>query len=301
MTDADIILRFEIVDGMVPDAEKVAKALLAWIDLMKVAGEVVEPGTHLEVGLAGVEDGSDIFKFILRKSEDHAALLRDGSSDYPLISKAAMALGALIGGTIIGVSITNAITPDPRIPEDQMEVFRQSNRLLEESVELQREQNRYYGILHDEPAINSVQTIRAYDNLVMYSIPKDEFAARSGLWTGSDESEAVELRTETRTAIWDVILIKPVLVPEPRRWGFSRDGIEFSALMSDQNILEAIHNKTLPVQMAEGIKMRLEIKYREEWDGASWRPVLYSHKVSRVLDPLPPSAPIPLFAGTGSP
>jgi hypothetical protein len=300
MAEADVILRFDIVDGKTPDAEKVAKALLAWVDLMKIAGEIVEPGTRMEVGLVGVEDGSDIFKLALRKCEDAAELIRSGASDYPLVSKAAMTLGGLIGGTVLAVTITNALTPDPRIPEDQMEVFRENNRLLEESVELQKQQNRFYGIMHDEPAFKSFEVIRPYDDRVIYAIPREEFAERSGLW-GGDESATDPLRTETRTVIWDVVLIKPVLKPEPRRWGFARDGLEFSALMNDQAFLEAIHDKTLPVRMAEGIKMRLEIKYREEWDGTSWLAVPYSHKVSRVLDPLPPSSPTPLFAGTGAP
>jgi hypothetical protein len=134
----------------------------------------------------------------------------------------------------------------------------------------------------------------------MYSIPKAEFAERSGLWSG-DSDEAPTPATETRTATWDVILIKPVLVPEPRRWGFARDGIEFSALMSDKSFLDAIHNNTLPVRMAEGIRMKLEVKYREHFDGEAWIPVPYSHKVSRVLDPLPPISPTPLFANASAP
>ncbi|WP_390479171.1 hypothetical protein, partial [Altererythrobacter sp. MTPC7] len=124
--------------------------------------------------------------------------------------------------------------------------------------------------------------------------------SRHGLWTG-DAPEEERSVTETRTATWDVILLRPVLVPEPRRWGFMRDGNEFSALMTDREFLQAIHDKTLPVRMAEGIRMKLEVKYREEFDGNAWIPVKSSHRISRVLDPLPPLGPTPLFPNADPP
>lgn len=300
MAEADLVLRFEIEDGQVPNAENIAQALLAWIDLLKVASEVIEPGSRLEVGLTGVEDGSDIFKLALRNLQSFGETLQDGMAEFPIPSKAAMTLGGLIGGTVLATTVANVITPDPRIPDDQMEVFEENNRLLEESIELQKQQMRFYGILQDEPAVKEFEVIRPYDGHVVYRIPRSEFADRSGLWSGDSDIPEIT-KVETRTATWDVILIKPVLVPEPRRWGFVRDGIEFSALMSDRDFLQAIHDKTLPVRMAEGIRMKLEVKYREEFDGNAWIPVAYSHRVSRVLDPLPPLAPTPLFADSSAP
>lgn len=296
MAEADLVLKFEIEDGQTPNAESVANALLAWVGLMKAASAIIAPGTQLEVGLAGVEDGSDIFKLTLDRLEGFAGNLKEGTAEYPLISKAAMTLAGLIGGTLV----VNAITPDPRIPDDQMQNFVEQKQLLEESVELQKQQMRFYGILQDEPAIRQFEVIRPYDSHVVYSIPRSEFAERSGLWGGDIQEDTIPT-IETRTATWDVILIKPVLVPEQRRWGFARDGIEFSALMTDRAFLEAIHDNSLPVRMAEGIRMKLEVKYRVHFDGAAWIPVPYSHRVSRVLDPLPPVSPTPLFANSSTP
>lgn len=300
MDEADLILRFEIEVGKTPDAENVARALLAWIDVLKTAGAIVEPGTDLQVGLVGVEDGSDIFKLSLRKVRKLGQEIKQGAEDFPLVSKAAISLGGLVGSTLVIASITNAVTPDPRIPDDQMAVIERSTELMEESVELQKVQMRYYGILQDEPAIESIDVIRPFDNKIIYTVPRHEFAERSGLWSG-DAEEEIYISAETRTVTWDVVLIRPVLVPEPRRWGFAKDGIEFSALMSDRHFLVALHDKTLQVQMAEGIRMRIEVKYREEHNGEAWIPVPYSHRVTRVLDPLPPAAPAPLFANPGPP
>lgn len=292
----DIVLKFEIADGAVPDAEVVARALLAYVDMLKAANSALAPDSRLEVGLAGVEHGSDVFRLILQRLEGRAETIKAGMDEFPLVSKAALSLAGSIATTLLALGITEMVTPDPRIPADQMAVFEDQRRLLAESVELQREQNRFFGILHEEPAIERIDIMRGFDRAVVYSVPFAEFAPRSGLWTGDDE--VADTRTvQTRTATWDVVLIKPVLVAEPRRWMFVRDGIEFSAKMDDKHFLEAISQQTLAVPLAEGIRMRIEVKYREEFDGTAWLPVKGTHRVSQVLEPLPPPPVSPLFSG----
>jgi hypothetical protein len=295
----DILLKFEIEEGRTPNAEKVAEALLAWIDMLKAAAAAVAPDVSLEVGLVGVEDGSDIFKLVLRPTESALTRLKAGAAQYPLVTKMTIALAGLVATTVIATSITETMTPDPRIPEDQMEVFKENNRLIRESVELQREQQRFYSILQAEPAIKRMDVLRP-DRTTIYSIPKSEFADRSGLWSGEETIEPTH-EVETRTATWDVILIKPVLVAEQRRWIFARDSIEFSAKMEDEVFLSAIRDKTLKIGLAQGIRMRVEIKYREQRDGDLWVPVKGSHRVTRVLDPLPPAKSNPLFPGASAP
>lgn len=294
----DLVLSFQIVPGKNPEAESVAQALEAWVEVLHAAAAVVEPGARLSVELVGVEPGSQRFKLALRRCEDQAERVMAGAAEFPLISKAAMTLGGLIGGTLIVVSITNAVTPDPRIPDDQMAVFHEMNRNMAESVELQKKTMKFFGITQDEPAFRSVEVLRD-DQVVAYEIPRNEFAERSGVWSG-DEGTA-EPQVETRRATWDVILIKPVAIPEERRWTFAREGLEFSALMADKRILEAIHDRTLPIQVAEGIAMKIDIQYRERFDGNVWVPITGSHRVKRVLHPLPPAPTTPLFPTTRVP
>lgn len=300
MAEPDVTLRFEIAKGQVPDAENVVRALAAYIEILKTAGAVVAPGSRMEVGLAGVEDGSDVFKFILRHCENFAEHLTGGMSEFPLVSRAAITLGCLIGGTVLVIGLENALSTSPSIPAEQMEVFKENNRLLKESNDLQQREMEFYGILQEEPAYEAIEIIRPYDSAGGYRVPREQFASRSGLWMAQDDAMS-DPSSQTRTATWDVVLIKPVLVGTPRRWRFARDGIEFSALMKDEALLQAIHDQTLSVKLAEGIKMRLEVKYRETYEGGSWLPVAGSHRVTRVIDPLPPSVVVPLFPGPGSP
>ena len=290
----DLILRFEIVQGTSPEADSVAQAIAAFVEVLRSAAGVVEPESALSVELVGVEAGSQVFKLGLRRLHDAARRVADGAEDYPLYKKAAIALGGLIGSTIVIVGITNLMTPDPRIPDDQMAVFEQMNRNMAESLELQRDSARFWGIMQDEPAFDRVDVLNGFDRSTVYQVPRSEFAARSGLWTGDAQEEAPSI--EKRTATWDVILVKPVLVPEERRWTFAREGLEFSALMTDKAVLQAIHDRTLPLQLAEGVTMKIEIQYRERFDGKVWLPMPGSHRVKRVLAPRPPVGSGPLFS-----
>lgn len=300
MIEPDVTIRFEVRSGKVPDADNVIRALSAYVEILKTAAAVLDPGGRVEVGLAGVEDGSDIFKFILRRCENFGEHLRGGMAEYPLVSKAAITLGGLIGGTAIVIGLENTLSADPRIPQDQMETFEENNRLLKESNDLQKREMEFYGVLQEEPAYDAIEVIRPHDGHVVYRVPREQFASRSGLWMGQPDA-VTDPDSQTRTVTWDVILIRPVLVAEPRRWRFARDGLEFSALMNDQAFLEAIHDKSLPVKLAEGIRMKLELKYREVREGEAWVPVTGSHRVTRVLDPLPPRVVVPLFPDPGSP
>lgn len=83
MPGTDIILKLEIAGGRTPDAENVADALLAWIDLLKTAGAIIDPEASLLVGLTGVEHGSNIFKLSLTRLETFAGQMKDGASEYP--------------------------------------------------------------------------------------------------------------------------------------------------------------------------------------------------------------------------
>lgn len=300
MTKPDVTLRFDIVEGKTPDAENVIRALAAYIEILKAAGDVVSPGTRMEVGLAGVEDGSNIFKFALRRCEDFGEHLVAGMSDYPLVSKVLITLGGLIGGTVFVIGLENSLSDDPRLPPEQMKVFEENNQLLKESNDLQKREMEFYEILQEEPAYKAIEVIRPYGAGSVYRVPREEFASRSGLWM-SENDVVADPASQTITDTWDVVLIKAVLVPEPRRWRFAKDGLEFSALMKDQDFLNAIHDKTLLVKLAEGIRMKLEVKYREQYTEEGWIPVVGSHRVTKVRNPLPPRAAIPLFPDSGPP
>lgn len=114
-------------------------------------------------------------------------------------------------------------------------------------------------------------------------IPKSQFPEKSGLW-----SEQIEGSTEkTVTAIWTVVLVKPTLDHRPRNWRFARDGVEFSAKMTDRSFLEAIPAGRVPITLQEGIMMVIEVQYTERLNGQIWEYVPSTRKVTKVVSPRP--------------
>lgn len=295
---ADIVLKFETLPGRAPKLEVVARALEAWGEAIRTAAEIAEPGSRPLIELVGVEDGSQVFKVALRKVQEFGETVSEGAAEYPIPKKMAIALSGMIATGLVAVGLQAAFLPT-RLPEDQMAVFHTTNGLLAESVDLQRRNMEFFEILHEERAYASVKVIDGEDGEVLYEIPQSEFATRSGVW--ADEIEVEQEDVEVRTATWDVTLIKPVLEAQPRRWVFAREGLKFSALMSDKRVLEAIHDKTLPIQVAEGIAMKIEVQYKERFSGNAWVPIDRTRKVIRVLHPLPPSSPGPLFLPSSRP
>lgn len=246
---SDLILRFDLTDQRSPDLETVAEALIAWGNVIRTASAVIDPDGFVKIELAGVDDGSQIFKILLRRIERFSQQVRDGASEYPLTAKAALALAALIASTAGAVVLQNLIEDDPHIPKDQMRVFEKMQEDLAQSVELQRQAQDFYKILQHDPAIKEVELYDGETKRRIWSVPREEFAPRSGLW-GDEDQSVYEPRQ--KFARWDVVLIRAAFVPKPRRWTFARDGLEFSATMVDPQVLAAIQNGKLPIRIAEG-------------------------------------------------
>jgi len=298
MSEADIIVKLEIIADRCPKAESVADAINAWAKVMHAAASVIEPGVAVRIELVGVESGSQMFKLAIRRIDEVGQRLKDGADEFPLLKKLAITLAGLGATTVMSVVITNAITPDPRIPPDQMAVFNEMNQTLKESLVVQQKTMQFYEILANEPAFERFEVLRGSDRGLVCSVPRGDFALRSGL--GQEVAQAANT-VETRTTTMEVTLIKPTLIAEPRGWTFAREGLEFSALMDDPLFLDAIHNKTLPIQIAEGISMEIEIQYREKFDGKAWRPILGSRKVKRVLSRQPPPPMSGFVSPSGEP
>lgn len=94
---------------------------------------------------------------------------------------------------------------------------------------------------------------------------------------------------EERTRCWDVVLVSAVKVPEPRRWTFARDGIEFVARMQDAAVLDALRDSSFGPRLTKGAAMRVMVTYLERCEGSEWLPVKYSHRVIEVVEPRPPA------------
>lgn len=297
MDGQDIALKFELVDGRYPEAENVAAALAAYADMLKTAASIIDPESSLAVEVLGVEQGSQIFLLLLRRVEQFAERVNSGAAQYPLVSQLAIAGGGLIATTLMGVGATALIQGDTKLDEEQMAVFEKMGESLAASAELQKQGAAFFETVNDEPAYQEIR-ILGPDKRPIFSVPRSEFAARTGLFT---QIATVEEKVERRSGTWDVTLIKPTLKPKALRWRFAREGIEFSAVMADRSFLEALHHKMLPIQIAEGVTMKIEVHYDERYTGSGWVPEPSTMKVVRVISPLPPAPSTPMFPAASPP
>lgn len=295
MADVDLVLEFEIEPGRSPDLEKVARALLAWNDAVQAAVTAVAPGSKVVVELSGVEHGSQRFKQALRVIEDAAVALEEGGKEFPIVYRNLKALVKCIGGALLTASAVSAV-----IPDGQEEELKQIREILEEDRFRRQKSEEFFDTLQNEPAIAAVEFYEGDNREPTFVVARSEFGPRSGLFKIASDNEQLG-REEVRIAHWDAVLIAPVLVGAPRRWKFAKDGIEFSATMADKAVLEAIRDKSLTIPFAEGVMMKIEVSYTEQYDGAVWRIIAKTRKVVRVLSPrvtLPPGA---LFAEPSRP
>jgi hypothetical protein len=290
MAEPDLVLEFEIEEGRSPNLESVARALLAWNEAAQVAARAIDPSAHLIIELVGVEPGSQRFKQIFRRAEDFAQTVEKGGEEYPLVWKHSKALAKCIAGGILVAVIADIVTPD-----DQTPVLEEIRDLLKEDRETQRASKDFYEIMQEEPAFSKIEVYEnEKDETPIYSVPRSEFSHRSGLFDAEDDDAAIE-SVRPRVVTWEVILVRPVLVGKPRRWTFARDGIEFSALMADKAVLQALHERTLAIPFAEGVMMQIEVTYKERLEGEVWLPMPETRKVTRVLSPRAMLPPGPLF------
>lgn len=272
----------------------IGDALIMWDEMLRLAATTVNPRSEPRVELVAVEPGSQIFKVALQAIEGFAENVMDGAKDYPLTAKAALALGAMAAGSLI----QNALAPDTVISAKQMSTLKEMNDSLKESVSLQKSQQQFYSILQSDPAIDGVGLLAVGSRSELYYVPRDEFPDRSGLW---DHGPNEVYKPRQKIARWEVTLIRAAFVPQPRRWTFARDGLEFSATMEDPQVLEAIRNQRLPIRIAEGVRLLVEVQFRETFDGRSWVPDAASRKVTKVLKPSLPPPSVPLFPQPGTP
>ncbi len=294
----DLVLRFEIESERYPKADSVANALLAFVDVLQTASDVVDTATELSIELINVKPGSQRFLLKLRRIEGVAQRIADSTRQFPYIMNIILSLGTLVTGTLFTQEINNYFANDTKISKEQMAVFEKMGRDLNESVELQRKAALFWGIAQNDPAFSGVEVLRSENETALYKIPRSDFANRSGLWSADQEVTPI---LQIRTAIWDVILIKATLVPKPRKWTFAHDGLIFPALMADKVFLQAIHDRTLPLRLAEGVSMKVEVKYKEKLEGESWIPIPGSYQIVRVISPRPSEINLSLFPATHNP
>lgn len=282
----EIVLHFEIAPGQFPDTRIIAQALLKWVTLVEEAARAIDPADQIELAIVGNDRGSLRFPQIIRFAERSIENIDVAWSEYPYLKKAVLGSAHVFATGIVGGLISVSMMPDVQkveiIDSDRPVVEEMENRVANsESV---RAANReFYRTIERERSITAVGVAPDRDSRPYVMVPREEFQTRSGLWTIGEDV----VREQIKVDVWDVVLLKAPFSHKKLSWQFSRDGLAFSAVMQDAKFLAAVKEGRVPINLQEGVIMRIEVEYLEKLDGQVWKADPRSRRVVRVLEPQP--------------
>lgn len=269
---AGAILELGLEVGANADAVIAAEALIEWVRAVQAISSAFDPLTEAKVSLVSAEPACIRFKTVLEFVETKVIGAAGEALDpYPNIKKfLALNVLALPGAVIGGLLVEGLKSEDKAAAERAM-----TAPAVEQHV------RGFFKTVQREGAITEVVIRDGQGGPVIVSIDRSEFAARSGLWDVQAEDEG----ERSAGGEWTVVVTHPVAISKPLTWGFMRDGLPFRAKMTDARVLQAIREGNLPLNLQEGVVMKVRVSYREKLVGQVWTPVQGSFRIEQVLSP----------------
>lgn len=306
--DGELVLELDLESGRHADAIVAAEALIAWVEAIREANAALDPTGEVRVGLVSAEPACLRLRAVLNFVETR--LINppvDALAATPRLKKLVVGTVLALPAGIIGGLSVEAVKPDDNVTIEQLRTLqmahpsvpladlektvREAHQRVHESSAVREKVQTFYKRVEKDRGITNVSVAEKPGASPLVSIPRGEFAERSGLWSSHDEDEADQ---KTAFAEWEVIVTHPALVAKPAAWKFVRDGLPFTARMEDGLFLQAIHDGTLPLVIQEGVVMRIRLEWKERLVGQVWEPVPRTRKVTKVLHPRPLAAPAPI-------
>ena len=277
------------------EATDVGKALIAWASAIEEASQIIDPSSPIVVDVVGVDQGCLRLHAVLKFVEGALTSADNVLTPYPKL-RAALALnvfsipGMIVGGALGALAYDQIKGEEEKTPAAVERAKEDAKRNLEESPAVRNGVQRFYRTLEAAPDVKSMRIYSKDPEKPVVQVQRDEFAFYGGLF---NELQADQER-RPRQDVWDVIVTHPVIISKPRVWRFKRDGAPFKAKLTDPFFLNAIKNRTLPMQVAEGTLMRVRVEWFEDHQDGQWVTDENSFEVSKVLWPAPLRKPMPL-------
>lgn len=287
MATEQIVLHFETASGRFPDSRIAAQALLDWIALAEAAAEAIAPGIPLSIEIVGgATPGSTRFPQLLRWADDRVSDVKLAWSEYPHLRSMVVGGAHTLWTATIAAAVSVGLAPDQQtvaLSDVDRAILADLKEQAAKSSTVAATSQRLYRTLEKEPAIVGVGVADDWSKKPSLIVPRSEFPERGGLWEPQQSApEEQVIRDE-----WSVVLLRPVLQASPHAWRFSRDGLPFSAMMHDAKFLSAMRDGKIPINLQEGVMMRVEVEHTVRLNGQVWEPVPRSWRIVRVLSPTP--------------
>jgi hypothetical protein len=284
LTDGDVYLLLGLKNGRNADAAVAAESLLAWIDLARDAARVIDPFADIRIELLGREKGS--LAQWLRIVDDQIATVSAGADQFPYLKKVAIGLAIATATAGIQTFVEESLKPEVQqvsLSTADRDLLESMTTAIRKSDDTARSVKRFYRALERDPAVTNVIIKTGRDEMPLVKVDRSEFAMRGGLYSRNDAEQA----DETKREVWSVVLMQAPFYASSKRWRFSRDGVPFSAAMHDAIFLQAIVDGTVPISLRTGVRMEVEVEWRQQARGNLWAYVPGTRRVTRVLSPRP--------------
>lgn len=292
MREDKLLLQFETAHGQFPDTAIAARALLDWVDLAQKTVAAIDPYQQLIIEIAGVREGSTRFPQLLKFLDTRAGNISKVWDEYPYLKSLVVGSAYVLVTSVAAAVASSVMQPQSitvRLSDEDRELLAPLQKQVADDPDVQKSSKRFYRTLESDPHITGVGVAPDWHSKPPIIVPRKEFAERGGLWDLQQE----EAPTHIERDVWDVVLLKPALISRPQSWQFLRDGLKFSAQMADAQFLAALHDGRVPLNLQEGVVMRVEVEWQEVLNGQVWETLPRTRRIVRVLAP----APIPKTAG----
>jgi hypothetical protein len=280
---APISLYLDLEEGQHPDLEAVAKAAIAWNALLKEVIHVLDPSIEIRVEYVSGTEGSATVDSLVRA-------IKKVSKEHPFVVGPLVAIATaffLAPANMAGEEATKFVMEQLGHPVGDISDA-DAEKIARKVVEMQRNRvavehkQEVYRQAEREPVIRGVGVTSDPHQRPQYLVKRSDFPDRAGV--GFIEEETVEARTEYKYDL-PVVVIRAIMLGEPRRWRFQHGAEEFSATMQDKDFLAAIKSGHTGVEVGEGVEMRVDLKIPMEKVGGVWREK--ERFVTRVVWPVP--------------
>jgi hypothetical protein len=260
---APFSLYLEIEKGKVANMEVVARASIAFVDLVKEVAFIIDPTLDVQVQLQSGTEGSLFLNTLIRDLKDPAKRKRT-------LKAIAIALLIFLGPDIKSWVVSKVLdeateSEEGFSKEEKKEIEEIIRRAVKDNVAAD-ERQQLFRELERDPVIKGVGGSTNHQRVPGYIIPRSEFPLRAGAHK-VEETETSRTRLARR---W-IRLVSPVLTHERRRWKFAIGETEYGVYIADGRFLEDVLSGRATLPMIEGIELDVTIQLHEQLVGEDWK------------------------------
>jgi hypothetical protein len=294
MEAAPLSLYLDLQKGHYADLEVVAKASLAFAELVREAAYLLDPGAEIRLELISGTPGSLGLNTIIKLTKHpklpkraHILAAISGATAWIIMESASWGLGQMLDW----LKGPDAPAAARALTDDELAAIASeiSSRITHEIA--QRQKRKLLSTLAQDPSIIGAGTSSVPGKRPALIIPRSNFKAGPTHSLQLSEPEMSGRRiTSTRVTL---TLISPVLMQSDRRWKFRIGQDEFGAAVKDRGFVERVLAGEMRVRLKAGIEIDAELETVEELEAGVW--TVKERRVMKVFGMREPAQNSDLF------